>query len=282
MGSTVLLNQRKVTSGMFTASEKADIDKDKRLSRAFIGYSKFDVLSNQKHMTYRRWNDRDLITMQVNKLVTSFMVDGVHRFKVSNAIPLAIKKENLKPGSYGPDGNAMEGLKYLEFILESLEKGGDDPIIYVASGQHRIAALEQYQAFLKKAKQESLKGLRSLEKKPIADVDDMEIEEENRIAKPRCDEIEGSIAFGGEWIVAIYDLGEYMWFISTHICANHVLHDLRNIDTHISLHTIERHRYAHIIYITMCADRCIYDHTHIMTCCICTGLYANAVILLSR
>ena len=172
--------------------------------------------------------------MQVNKLVTSFMIDGVHRFKVSNAIPLAIKKENLKSGSYGPDGNAMEELKYLEFTPESLAKGGDEPIIYVASGQHRIAALEQYQVFLKKAKQESLKGLRSLEKKPIADVDDMEIDEENRIAKPQRDEIEGSIAFGGEWIVAIYDLGEYMWYINVYICANHVLYDLRDIDVYLS------------------------------------------------
>ena len=82
------------------------------------------------------------------------------------------------------------------------------PVIFVASGQHRIAALERYQAFLGKTKNDSMKSLRALEKKMVDSVDQMEIDEENTIEKPKRDEIEGSIAFGGEWMVVVYDFSE--------------------------------------------------------------------------
>lgn len=81
-------------------------------------------------------------------------------------------------------------------------------MIVVASRQHRIAALSQYQTFLNKAKSESVRARKHLEKKILDNTDDMEIDEENNKEKPKWDEIEGSIAFGGQWIVAIYDLGE--------------------------------------------------------------------------
>lgn len=77
--------------------------------------------------------------------------------------------------------NTIEGLKYLKLTMNAMKcvLNRDKPVIYVASGQHHIAALEQYQTILSKAKQESLKGLWSLEKKQVVNVDEMEIDEEN-------------------------------------------------------------------------------------------------------
>ncbi|KAG9311944.1 hypothetical protein JVU11DRAFT_8205 [Chiua virens] len=226
VGSSLLLNKGQVKTGTFTAAEKADVEKDKRLSSALIGYSKFDVVTNKSKMTFRRWNDRDLIKDQVNKLVTSFMVDGVNRFKVANAIPVAIRKEDVKAGSYGSDGHAMEDLKYMELTLDAQKRvieTGQSAII-VASGQHRIAALEQYHTFLGKAKKESVRGMKALEKTKLTDVDDMEIDEENKIAKPKRDEIDGSIAFGGEWIVIIYDLDKLDYELGLHLSRNQYEH----------------------------------------------------------
>ena len=42
----------------------------------------------------------------------------------------------------------------------------------------------------------------------VHSVDQMEIDEENTIEKPKRDEIEGSIAFSSEWMVVVYDFGE--------------------------------------------------------------------------
>lgn len=67
-----------MTTGTFTAVEQADIEKDKQLSSAFIGYAKYNVLSNKDSLSFQRWNDHELLAGQVKKLVTSFMVEGVN------------------------------------------------------------------------------------------------------------------------------------------------------------------------------------------------------------
>ena len=79
---------------------------------------------------------------QVSKLMASFMAEGVQRFKVSNVIPL-VMKDDLRPGSYRPDANAMEDLKTRELMMDAIKRASETgPVIFVASGQHRIAALE--------------------------------------------------------------------------------------------------------------------------------------------
>ena len=56
-----------------------------------------------------------------------------------------------------------------------------------------------------------MKGLRALEKKIVDSVDQIEIDKENTIEKLKRDEIEGSIAFGSEWMVLVYDFGELIY-----------------------------------------------------------------------
>jgi len=205
----MLLNSDKVMSGGFNESEKAEIDLDKKLSVAFIGYARYDVVMNRSMMTFKRWNDRPLLPAQVNWLITSFKVDGVNRFKASNTIPLVISKKYLVSNSYGDDGNTMEDLKEMRLTDDGKKMTQDGKsIIYVASGQHRIVALSQYQTYLEKVKSESMKYRKRLEKKSLDDIDDMEIDQENQVDKPMRDAIDGSLAFKGQWIVAIYDYSE--------------------------------------------------------------------------
>ena len=229
----MLLDNSIVTSGAFTASEQEHIDLEKQLLSAFIGYARYDVLGNKSKLTFHRWNDRKVHATQLNALITSFKVDGVNRFNASNAIPVVISKKHVVNGTYGDDGNAMEELLELK-LTEDAEKmiAAKKAVIYVASGQHRIAALEQYQNFLEKLKSESVKARERLEKRAVGEVDDMEIEVENEIEKPKRDEIDGSLAFKGQWLVAIYDLGE-----------SNV-----NVD----------HHFAHIVHPLLCANFTVY------------------------
>lgn len=200
-------------AGAFTPGEKAEIELDKRLSEAFIGYARFDVVTHRKDMTFKRWNDRPLLTSQLNGLITSFKVDGVNRFKASNAIPLVVPKKYIVPDTYGSDGNAMENLREMQLTVEAFKAiSAGQAVVYVASGQHRIMALDNFQMYLLKIKAESVKTRQRLEKQLLDDVDQMDIDEENKREKPKRDQIDGSLAFKGQWMVAIYDYGEQAFY----------------------------------------------------------------------
>jgi len=41
-------------------------------------------------------------------------------------------------------------------------------------------------------------------------MDSINIEQENCVDKLKRDELQGTLAFGGRWIIAIYDLDEHM------------------------------------------------------------------------
>jgi len=202
----MLLNSEKVTSRGFNKSEKAEIDLDKKLSVAFVRYVRYDVVMNQSTMTFKKWNDCPLLPVQVNGLITSFKVNGVNCFKASNVIPLVISKKYLASNLYRGNGNAMKDLKEIRLMdnVKMMTQDGKS-IIYVASGQHHIVALSQYQRYLKKIKSKSMKSRKQLEKKSLDNIDDMEINQENKVNKPIRDAIDDLLAFKGQWIVAIYN-----------------------------------------------------------------------------
>ena len=199
----MLLNSVEMNTPAFTEDKCTVIEMDRHLSKAFIRYARYDIVAHVKKMRFGEWNDCPLQKAQVNGLITSFKVDRVNRFKPSNAIPIVISKKYVKVGSFGNNGNAMEELKEMEITEEALKLIMErKPVLYVASGQHRIEALSTYQTYL-------MKQRRHLEKKKVDEVNEMEIEEENTIEKPRCDEITGSLAFHGQWMVTIYDYSKF-------------------------------------------------------------------------
>ena len=212
-----------MTSRAFTASEEEHVNLKKKLLSAFISYVRYNVLSNKSKLTFHRWNNRKVHSTQLNALITSFKVDGVNRFNALNVIPVVISKKHVVNGTYRDDGNVMEDLLKLK-LTEDAEKmiAAKKAVIYVVSSQHHIAVLEQYQNFLEKLKLESVKARVRLEKHAVGDVDDMEIEVENEIEKLKHDEIDGSLAFKGQWLVAIYDLGELHVKINLHFV--HIVH----------------------------------------------------------
>ena len=226
--------------------EQREIDMDKKLTSAFLGYARYDVVANQSGMTFKRWNDRKLEQPQVNALLTSFKVDGVNRFKASNSIPLVISKGHIKMSTINKDENSMEDLKEMELTDEAKKLVSEGKaVIYVASGQHRIAALAQYQEFLEKIRAESLKTRQRLEKLSLDDVDKMEIDDENKIEKPKRDIIDGSLALKGQWMVSIYNYGKHGFQQVLCLCANRRVCDMR--------HTMLSKNIAQIHYPIICA-----------------------------
>lgn len=48
-------------------------------------------------------------------------------------------------------------------------------------------------------------------------MDPLDIEEENDVEKPKHDKIDRSLAFKGQWMVSVYDLGEFC--VSQNLCT---------------------------------------------------------------
>ena len=184
---TVLLDQRKQTTAQLTAQEKHTLELDKRLAKAHIGYAQFDVVEHESKMEFKRWNKRDLKGSQVQGMLKSFLSSGVERFKSANAIPLCVSKKDVKMSSVTQDANMMDELPVFELTEAAMEraKGSGTSVMVCPTGQHRIGALKLYSIEISKELEKSSLARERLESRPLDATDSIDIEQENRVDKPK-------------------------------------------------------------------------------------------------
>ncbi|KAF9235313.1 hypothetical protein BU15DRAFT_78143 [Melanogaster broomeanus] len=188
VGETLLLDSHSISDAQLDDKVQANKKLEDQARKVVIGYARFDVLEHRGQIRFGKWNLRPVQRGQVNGLIQSFLVNGADWFSVKHAIPLVVEKESVKAGTYvvNPDG------------------GDELPVMEIAAGHETIwgadamerAALKKEMAVLSEANMETMEV--------------GEIEEHNKVRKPKKDALESYLAYGGQWMVILYDT-EYQY-----------------------------------------------------------------------
>jgi len=176
--------------------------KNEQAKEAFIGYARFDILESRDRLKFGKWNGRPINKLQLNCLHTLFQVNGVDRFNYAYAIPLVVTKSWLKEGSY-----AMAEMKGDQ--LPELRMGSGAPpnwVLDAAGGQHRANAMKEWKDKREKRKAELEAEVSATQRKDSFDAAD--IDQYNQRLQGELDELRGVLAYGGQWIVALFDSSE--------------------------------------------------------------------------
>jgi hypothetical protein len=143
--------------------------------------------------------------VQVNALMQSFMVIGADRFSAKNGLPLAVQKDQLKPGTYSTDSDLGEELP----VLEMKSDVGTKWVGKAAGGQHRFHAIIALVAMWRKERDGLKKETAKVTEGRMETTDVDDIDEYNKMFKPRLDALEALIGYGEQWLVILYDESEY-------------------------------------------------------------------------
>lgn len=210
------LDERPSGGGRVEESVKKRQLLDASAKEAVIGYARLDVIVNFKNMRFGIWNPRGVETPQVSKLVQSFLTQGADRFSLSKAIPLVVRPSDVKMGTfaetYTPGQDETQDLPLLELSRPSAEAG---LCLVAAGGQHRVEAVKTWVNMLKKQHSELVRARKNLEQQSEDTTTAMDIDDENRVKKAKRDALAETLALGGQWLVVLYDRGEYISHIST-------------------------------------------------------------------
>lgn len=173
---------------------------DTLVAKCKVGVAWIDLLAMKKRLKFGVYNDRPQNEAEVNKLVACFEETGIVSMKDVTAIPLIMQTSRIEN-------------------LDSLVKNFDDPDevpelelddaneIVVASGQHRLAALEKYEHSLNEQylthvkKRKKVEVLKSINQEHIATF--------NEAHQAMC-ELKGAMVDIGKWGVIIYDEGAFV------------------------------------------------------------------------
>lgn len=197
--SSLQMNDKPIEA---TISEK-DVAKetlrlDTQVAKCKAGVAWVDLLSIARRLKFGVYNDRPKNDAEINKLIGCFEASGIVSMKDVAAIPLIMKTSRLKDAnSLAKNFDDPEEVGELE--MNDLEA------IVVASGQHRLAALQKYRASLQDAydtlekKRTKIRQLKGLTEEHVATY--------NECHKEMC-HLKGLLYGIGKWGVIIYDEGE--------------------------------------------------------------------------
>jgi hypothetical protein len=168
------------------------------LEKAQLGIGKINLLHIGNPLKFGTYNDRPLKPSEVNKMLTSFEKFGIQSFDPRNALAIVIEPTRLSPnqtltGTW-TDPDTIKRVKF--------EDGA--PLI-MASGQHRVAALQKGAKKSLESEKSFSGRIAALEKvtKPT-----MEQGEEHDLLKKQLALLKGRLETEGEWGVILYDKGE--------------------------------------------------------------------------
>ncbi|KAF8124615.1 hypothetical protein EV363DRAFT_1132290, partial [Boletus edulis] len=209
VGDSLLLDDRPSGDGKLEEAVTNRNTLDDHARKAVIGYARLDLIEKKEELRFGYWNDRPLKKAQVNSLVQSFLTKGADRFSVTKAIPLVVSQSEMKPGtyktSYTPGVDAAKDLPILE--LNDSAKGKKR--LVAAGGQHRLHAIQEWLNMLKKTHKEMARDRQHVEGQDTDNVAEMDIDIENHSRKAKRDAIEETLALRGQWLVILYDTGEW-------------------------------------------------------------------------
>lgn len=215
MGETFALDERPSGPGKLEPSVQHKMSMENRAQKAIFGYARLDVIKNKEEFLFGTWNERPLKPGQVSRLVQSFLTKGADRFSYTKAIPLVLKKSDVKEGTYAktytPGIDAVLDLPIL--ALEDGKKGKKK--LVAAGGQHRVRAVEEWTKILNKQHSELELEREMLEQQDSEAVTSTEIWNENEQQKPKRDVLQETLALGGQWMVVLYDRGEFFHRVLT-------------------------------------------------------------------
>lgn len=184
---------------------KTDIAKetqrlDAQVAKCKMGIAWVDVLKIEKRLKFGVYNDRPKNEAETNKLVGCFQTNGIVSMKDVAAIPLIMKRSRvLNVDALKRNFDEPEEIVELEI--------GDADRIVVASGQHRVAALNKYQQALKdeyaslEKKRQKIRSLKHVNQEHVATFNECHDE---------MGRVKGLLFNIGKWAVTVYDEGEHM------------------------------------------------------------------------
>jgi hypothetical protein len=177
------------------------------LRQSLLGYAILDLCYFGEKLTFGTWNSRPLKTVHVQRLQASFQQNGLERFDEKSVIPLVMDKAIVDLSSLTNDPSPADTnkLPLLKF------KVPEDTItdIKCAGGRHRFEALKYYLKDLDQANS-ALKSKRTA----LEQLEDQQLSREDaqfysHDSVKELQRIGGVLAFGGKWLVAVYDGSEY-------------------------------------------------------------------------
>jgi hypothetical protein len=167
-------------------------------AEAFLGYAKADILEIRPK--WQRWNRRELVAAQVQKLEQSIRRNGAQRYVPSHRIPIAVPRASIVVERLQIEvGTAADELPMLEWVPNANQ--GE---IWGAGGQHRFKALQNMRDARLREVEKLRKDLDTISKDEDVD-SETKLERQELEAKIRS--IRGQVKGMGMWGFAVYDLG---------------------------------------------------------------------------
>jgi hypothetical protein len=218
----VLLDERPSGGGRLEASVAEKMTFQKKADGAIFGYARMDLLDmeDDKNLKWGSWNERPWQPPQVNKLVQSFLSNGVDRFSPMKAIHLVARPADLVSTSYSktlrPTAESeveTETTETTETFLPLLELRTQLHGKYrlrPAGGMHRLKALEIWLGQLKREYDLLTKERKALAAQPEGAALPEDIAMDKFTSKPRRDALAETLDLKGQWLVILYDHCEFL------------------------------------------------------------------------
>lgn len=157
------------------------------------------MLAMKRRLKFGVYNDRPQNEAEVNKLVACFQESGIVSMKDVTAIPLIMKTSRIdNKDSLVKNFDDPDVVPELELDIEDIDT------IIVASGQHRLAALEKYNYSLKEQYQKHVSKRKKVE--VLKNINQEHVATFNEAHQAMC-ELKGAMEDVGKWGVVIYDEG---------------------------------------------------------------------------
>jgi hypothetical protein len=175
---------------------------NKIADKAIIGFARFDLIKYYNHLEFGKWNNQPLVDSQVQSLYQLFLANGADHFNPIHAIPLVVHKQWLVEGSYEKDLDKCGELSELP-ILKISRNTPNEWKFKAAGGHHWTKAIEAWMNKMKTKYEMELAEETCVDNLPVGEINYID-----KVVKLHWQKLKGVLAYGGQWIVTIFDQGE--------------------------------------------------------------------------
>lgn len=185
------------------------------LRQSLLGYAILDLRYFGEKLAFGTWNSRPLKTIHVQRLQESFQQNGLERFEEKSVIPLVMDKSIIDLSSLSKDPSPTDTSKLPQLKFKVPEDS--IPSIKCAGGRHRFEALKRYLKDLDQAYDALGTKRTALEQLDDTQLSHEDIQFYSNDSVKELQRIGGVLAFGGKWLVAVYDESEFSVHLTTYI-----------------------------------------------------------------
>ncbi|KAG1726753.1 hypothetical protein EDB19DRAFT_1833324 [Suillus lakei] len=199
---------------------------DTQLAKCRAGVAWIDLLKMAKRLKFGVYNDRAENKTERNKLIASFQKAGIVSMRETSVIPIIVDMKRLRSGlTLSSDFTEPEKIRELDLV--------DRDEIVVASGQHRLSALQKYNQSLEdeyaalEKKWEKIASLKNVTTEHVTQWN--EIREEMGVILGKLDNI-------GKWGVIVYNKTLLLAkgdVLASHLSRNSTLHEYKETEEEV-------------------------------------------------